>query len=181
MIRTQPIVFGTLLLAVAAARGQSPRDFVRQAVQTELVASQNDHSHWMYFESDRQPSKAVRQWVAEARQVSLNRVVERNGQMLSESQQKQEMSAFINDPRAQSKQRKSGQHDDEQAAELLKILPDAFIWTNSGERDHKILLHFRPDPSVSSTGFGSSRICRHGGRYGDRSRSASDRQPGRGT
>jgi hypothetical protein len=57
------------------------------------------------------------------------------------------MSSFINDPGAQQKQRKSGQHDDEQAAELLKILPDAFLWTSEGARDNELLFHFKPDPA----------------------------------
>lgn len=147
MSGTRAVAIGTLILMAVATSAQSSRDTVRQAVQTELVTSQNDHSHWLYFEWDRQPEKTVKQWVAQARTVSLERVVERDGQPLPESQQKQEMSAFINDPRAQQKKRKSGQHDDEQAAELLKILPDAFIWTNAGERDNEIVLHFRPDPS----------------------------------
>lgn len=138
------VLIGSTAIPSAA---QSPRDLVRKAVQTELVASQNDHSHWRYFEVDRQPSKSVKQWVAEARLVSLQRVIERNGQMIPEAQQKQEMSAFINDPRAQNKQRKSGQHDDQQAAELLQILPSAFIWTNAGEHGNNILFHFKPDPS----------------------------------
>jgi len=56
------------------------------------------------------------------------------------------MSSFINDPGAQNKKRKSGQHDDEQAAELLKILPDAFIWSIEGEKESETLLHFKPDP-----------------------------------
>jgi hypothetical protein len=147
VLGTRQFTFAVVLLATVALSAQSPRDIVRHAVQTELVASENDHSHWLYFESDRQPSKSVKQWVAQARLVSLNRVVERNGQTLSEAQQKQEMGAFINDPRAQSKQRKSGQHDDDQAAELLKILPDAFIWTKTGESGNEILFHFKPDPS----------------------------------
>ncbi|MGA7242561.1 MAG: hypothetical protein WBX19_05235, partial [Terracidiphilus sp.] len=37
-------------------------------------------------------------------------------------------------------------HDDEQAAELLKILPDAFVWTMAGEKGSSLLLHFKPDP-----------------------------------
>src|SRR6185437_12942118 len=89
----------------------------------------NDHSHWLYFEIDRQPGKAVKQWVAQARSVSLNRVVERNGQALSEGQQ-----------------RKSGRHDDAQAAELLQMLPNAFIWTSAGGKGSDIYLHFKPDP-----------------------------------
>lgn len=146
MTRTQPILTLALPLLSVVALAQSPRDIVRQAVQTELVASSNDHSHWLYFEFDRKPDKTVKQWVAQARSVSLERVVERNGQQLPEYQQSQEMSSFINDPSAQLKKRKSGQHDDEQAAELLKILPDAFIWTTEGEQGNEIHLRFKPDP-----------------------------------
>jgi hypothetical protein len=146
VIRTRPLLALAVILTATAASAQNPRDLVRQAVQTELVSARNDHSHWLYFEFDRQPDKTVKQWVAEARSVSLNRVIERNGQPLPDEQQRQEMSTFINDPRAQSKQHKSSQHDDEQAAELLKILPDAFIWNIEGEKGSQILLHFKPDP-----------------------------------
>lgn len=145
MTRTPPLLAFTLLFPVVVS-AQAPRDFVRQAVQTELAASNLDNTHWLYFEWDRKPEKSVKQWVAEARSVSLERVVERDGQPLPDFQQRQEMSSFINDPGAQNKKRKSGQHDDEQAAELLKILPDAFLWNIEGEKGSLTLLHFRPDP-----------------------------------
>jgi hypothetical protein len=144
--RTSPILFTFFLMITASGFAQSAKDLVRQAVQTELASAQNDHTHWLYFEVDRQPDKTVKRWVAQAHSASLNRVLERNGQPLPEWQQKQEMSAFINDPAAQRKQRRSGQHDDEQAAELLKILPDAFIWNIEGEKGSEILLHFKPNP-----------------------------------
>ena len=149
MIGTRPILTFLLLLPAATGVAQSPRDIVRQAVQTELVSARNDHSHWLYFEFDRKPDKTVKQWVAEAHSVSLERVIERDGHSLPEYQQRQEMSSFINDPGAQNKKRKSGQHDDEQAAELLKILPDAFIWNIEAEKGTETLLHFKPDPRFS--------------------------------
>jgi hypothetical protein len=153
VLRTRFFTFATLLAATVGSAAQNPRDIVRQAVQTELSASRDDHSHWLYFEFDRQPSKTVKQWVAETNSVSVNRVVERDGQTVSDSQQRQEMSAFISDRRAQAKQRKSGQHDDEQAAELLKILPDAFLWTTAGEKGRGLLLHFKPDPQFRPPDF----------------------------
>jgi hypothetical protein len=144
--RTRCFTCATVLFAGFVCAAQTPRDIVRQAVRTELDASHNDHSHWLYFEINRQPSKNVKRWVAEANAATVDRVVERDGQTVSESQQRQEMAAFINDSSAQAKQRKSGQHDDEQAAELLKILPDAFIWTLAGEKGNDTVLHFKPDP-----------------------------------
>lgn len=146
MLRTRFFPFATLLVLAVTSAAQTPRDLVRQAVQTELNASRDDHSHWLYFEIDRQPRKAVKQWVAESKAGSLSRVVERDGQSVSESQQRQEMNAFIQDSREQAKRRKSGQHDDEQAAELLRILPDAFLWTDLGQKGSVIRLHFTPDP-----------------------------------
>jgi hypothetical protein len=146
VLRSRFFWLATLLAAALGSAAQTPRDIVRQAVQTELIASRDDHSHWLYFEIDRQPSKTVKQWVAETNSVSVDRVVERNGQTVSDSQQRREMSAFIGDSPAQAKQRKSGQHDDEQAAEMLKILPDAFLWTAAGEKGSDILFHFKPDP-----------------------------------
>ena len=146
MTRTPHILRFAFLLPATIALAQSPRDIVRKAVETELVSARNDHSHWIYFELDRKPEKTVKRWVAEAHSVSLERVVERDGQPLPDYRQRQEMRAFINDPGAQSKKRKSGQHDDEQAAELLKILPDAFIWNIEGEKGNETLLHFKPNP-----------------------------------
>ena len=149
MRKALPVAVGTCLLAAASVVAQTPRDIVRQAVQTELAASRNDHSRWLYFEIDNRPGNSVKQWVADAGPASLTRVVERNGQPLSESQQRQEMAAFINNPRAQSRQHKSSQHDDQQAAELLGLLPDAFIWNKTGEQNGDILLHFRPNPQFA--------------------------------
>jgi hypothetical protein len=125
---------------------QNPKQIVQQAVQTELAASQNDHTHWMYYESEHEPKRTVEQWVAEAQSAGVQRVLKRNGQQLSESQQRTEMDSFINDTRTQAKQRKSSQHDDDQATEMLRLLPDAFLWTKSGEQGSATILHFKPDP-----------------------------------
>jgi hypothetical protein len=64
---------------------------------------------------------------------------------LSPNQQKR-MEGFIRNSDEQAKRRKAGQHDDDQATELLKLLPDAFVWTGTGSQDGRTALHFRADP-----------------------------------
>lgn len=140
------LLLAFLAVLAAASRAQDPRQIVQQAVQTELAADRDDHSHWLYFEIDRQPQKNVKQWVAEARTASLKRIVSRNGQLVPEGEQRNEMDSFVRDSDAQAKQHKNGQHDDEQATELLKILPNAFIWTKKEEKGSDTILHFTPDP-----------------------------------
>ena len=175
MVATRLLTFVTLLAATLCSAAQAPRDIVRQAVQTELTASRDDHSHWLYFEIDRQPSKTVKQWVAETRSGSLDRVIERNGQTLSENEQRQETNGFINDPRAQAKQHKSGQHDDEQAAELLKILPDAFIWTRYRRKGERYPASLQAESAIPTARFRGSRFRSHGRGHDNRPRSASHR------
>jgi hypothetical protein len=150
-LRTGRFIISAFLCAqLAALHAQDPKQIVQRAVQTELAADRDDHTHWLYFETDSEPRKSVKQWVAQAGPATVERVVERDGQALSEEQQRQEMESFMHDTRAQARQHKSGQHDDEQAAELLRILPDAFIWTVQGEKGSDTILHFKPNPQFNS-------------------------------
>lgn len=147
MRKTSGLIACVLVLCVhRPAHAQNPRDIVQQAVKTELSADNNDHSRWAFFETDRKPERAVRQWVAETREGNLRRVVELNGHPLATSEQKSKMDAFVHDTSTRSRQRKNEHHDDEQAAELLRLLPDAFIWTYKGRVGANENLHFRPNP-----------------------------------
>jgi hypothetical protein len=139
----------TILLAACAAQGQSAKQFVAQAVRTELAADAKDHSLWIYLDTDRTSDSNVIQWVADTPAGSLRRVLRRNGQRVSEADQKNSMNDFIHNPSAQAKQNKSDHHDDEQAAEMLSLLPNAFVWTKTGEQNGDTILHFTPDPNFS--------------------------------
>ena len=129
-----------------SSRAQEAKQFVRQAVQSELAADQADHSHWLYFETNRKPDRTVKQWVAETTDGSLRRVTEANGQPIPPPEQRRKMDSFLRDAWARLRQRNGEQHDDQQAAELLRLLPDAFVWAKTGEKENSIVLHFKPDP-----------------------------------
>lgn len=147
MLRTERfLVWAFALWLLPGLHAQQPRQLVQLAVQTELNADQNDHSRWIYFEDDRKPDRSVKQWVAETPQGSVRRVIQLNGQAVSSADQRQKMDAYLQDSSSRSRQRKNEQHDDEQAAELLRLLPDAFIWTHQGQSGGSEILHFRPNP-----------------------------------
>lgn len=135
-----------IALLPAVCYADDARQFVQDAVHTELAKDQADHSHWIYFEIDRKADHSVKQWVAEARDGALRRVVETNGQPVPEPEQRRRMDSFLHDPGARSKQHKSEQHDDQQATELLNMLPQAFLWTNEGAKGRLTMLHFEPNP-----------------------------------
>jgi hypothetical protein len=150
-----PGLLGTILLvqpgtlAFAQTPGQDARAFVQKAVQIEMAKDLADHSHWLYLEVDQKPEHPVRQWVADTANGSLKRILQIDGHRLSPAEQQQRINRFLSDPSAQAKQRKSGAHDDKEAAEMLKLLPKAFIWTRTGEKGNNVVLHFRPDPNFN--------------------------------
>jgi hypothetical protein len=124
-----------------------PKAYVWEAVRAELAASAADHSQWLYYEVDKKPGDGTVQWAAETRMGEIDRVLQKNGHPLSLAQQRGRMDSFIRDSTAQARQRKGGQHDDREAAQMLNMLPNAFIWTITGRRDDATILHFRPNPN----------------------------------
>ena len=137
------------LLLCAAASAQTVQQAVQQAVNTELRDDAQDHTHWLYYEVDLQPGKKVEQWVAETSKGSVKCVVNKNRQKFTKEQQRSAMDAFVNSPAAQTKQRKSGQHDDRQASRMLRMLPQAFIWTKGETHNGETVYHFKPNPSFT--------------------------------
>jgi hypothetical protein len=145
--RARLLAWMILSLVVATARAEEARQLVQRAVQTELAASAADHSCWLYFDVDRKPDSNVEQWVAETRSGALHRVLVDNGLKLTRADQQNAMTSFISSPAAQAKQHKAGQHDDQQATQMLSILPHAFLWTIRGTQGGTTILHFKPDPN----------------------------------
>lgn len=150
MDRCGRLLAWTLLIGICTvASGQQPRQIVQEAVRAEIAADAADHSVWMYYEVDRKPGDGVVQWAAQTRMGELDRVLQLDGRSLSLTQQRTKMEAFIHSSSAQAKQRQSGEHDDKQAAQMLNMLPNAFIWTQTGQHDDMTYLHFRPNPNFT--------------------------------
>lgn len=143
------------LLSGPGLLAQDARQFVQNAVNVELARDQADHSHWLYFEIDKKPVHSVKQWVADTSKGSLKRVIVLDGHALSPQEQQAQIDKYLSNPSALARQRKSNAHDDKQAAEMLELLPKAFIWTREGERGNNIVLHFRPDPNFDPPDFES--------------------------
>jgi len=139
------LLWAIALVVPASCHGDDARQFVQKIVQNELAIDRDDHSHWIYLETDRKDGHSVKQWVAETREGSLRRVIEINGQPVPEAEQRLKMDNYLRDGSARSRQRKSEQHDDQQAREMLNLLPQAFVWTDRGTSGDLRILHFKPD------------------------------------
>jgi hypothetical protein len=133
-------------LLVSVARAQSPQQVIQQAVDAEHAADRNDHSLWLYLEESRKPKERLLQWVASTGQGNVSRVLDKDGQKLLDSQQRDLMQSFLHDPGARKKQLSENNHDNQQIDDLLELLPVAFRWTQTGSTTTAIFLHFEPAP-----------------------------------
>ncbi len=140
-------VLGAVLCASAhAAQVQDAKQIVQQAVNAELAANRDDHSHWRYVKY-LDGNKYV---VVETEFGALKRRVEEGGKPVSAAtmaEDDQYIQKFIHDPGMQAKQRRDGAHDDKSATELLNLMPQAFTWKTESETQETISLHFEPDPN----------------------------------
>ncbi|HEY5214335.1 MAG TPA: hypothetical protein VIJ38_15070 [Acidobacteriaceae bacterium] len=154
--RCAAVFFATLLLAPGAlplaAQTSQPDALqaLRAAVAAEMQASHTDHSIWTYRDQDDTPDKKAIYIAVETHEGTLRRMIKLNGHPLSPGQTEAEtarINKYVHDRTAQAKARKNSAHDDAQAAEMLKMLPDAFIWSTQGETADQITLHFQPNPN----------------------------------
>jgi hypothetical protein len=142
---------GTLPLAAQSSQPEALQA-VRAAVASEMQNSQTDKSIWTYMDHDRTADKDAIYRVVETRQGDLRRMVELNGKPVTgtaEQAETQRIDTYINDSAAQARARRNGAHDDAQAAALLKMLPDAFIWSVVGQNAEFITLRFTPNPNFN--------------------------------
>jgi hypothetical protein len=140
------------LLAAQVASDPNAIAIVRGAVAAQLNADRTDHSNWINRDHDRE-GRDVTYFCVGSPQGELRRMIELNGHLLSpEEKQKetQRIAEYVRDPDAQARKRKDAAKDDAQATELLKMLPDAFLWTIVSDNPTDTTLSFRPNPSFNA-------------------------------
>jgi hypothetical protein len=148
------LVLASLPLAAQQPTVSQPAavEAVRVAVASELRFADTDKSIWTYRDRDDSPERRALYQTVETRQGDLRRLLELNGQPLSPEAAQAEKSRilkFVRDNAEQSKARKNGAHDDAQASEMLKMLPEAFLWTIASEDRETVTLHYTPNPAFN--------------------------------
>lgn len=134
-----------------AAQGND-RDLVQAVVNHELEADRNDHSRWMYRDVNKEHGKSTVRLVVQTSQGDLSKTIEINGQPLTPEQQKadeQRMHQFVTDQAVREKQKESHKQDDQKAAALTRMLPDAFQWKKIAEQADETTLAFQPNPKFN--------------------------------
>ena len=118
-------------------------ELVGQVVANELMAYEQDQSHWRYWLRKEEHGQMEIREIVETRDGTLDSLLFRNGQPLTPEECRKD------DERIQSelrKKRQKKQEDAGKAIQLLKLLPAAFLFEYESEEGTLLRLRFKPNP-----------------------------------
>ena len=154
---TYALAVAGLLCVCIAASAQGPakpedraRAIVSAAVQKELESDRDDHTPFAYRDHDVTPDHDTVYLVVETPQGDLKRKLEDHGHAIGEQEQatdEQHLQALATNPAEIQKQRANEHHDNDQAEQMLRLLPEEYLWTIRNETPEEVTLTFRPDPA----------------------------------
>jgi hypothetical protein len=127
----------------------NPNQFVREMVQRELDAENNDHTHWRFHYHKEADGVAQDRDVIRTKEGSLARTLLIDGQPLTAEQRgkdEERMRKLVDDPNERAKRDHREKQDAEKARDLLKAIPDAFIFKYDGMDGNLVRLTFIPSP-----------------------------------
>src|SRR5215472_349266 len=123
--------------------------YVRLAIDHELAEQDRDHSHWRYS-LHREDNKGTQDRdVIETSEGSLSRTLLKWGRPLNAEEREADnarMQKQISDPEERAKHAKREKKDSEKARQMLRSIPEAFLFSYDGEQDGKVRLTFVPNP-----------------------------------
>jgi hypothetical protein len=140
------------------ARSQTPqnphddsKELVRDVIAYELDEQAKDQSLWCFRKTEEKDGKPQHSMVAcQSKAGEIDRLVAINGHMLDARQQQEEdrrIQNLLRSPAQLRKQRQQQHEDAQQATKLLKMIPEAFLFTRESETNDLVKLKFRPNPN----------------------------------
>ena len=137
-----------LLAATVAVAQDDAQALVSRMVANELASQEHPH-YWMYLDHQRKAEKDEVNRVLQMPQCWLIWPVSINGRVPTEEERKRaqmQLERLVNDSEARKKNREEIDADAEKSAALLKMLPEAFLFTEHGQVGKSLRLTFLPNP-----------------------------------
>lgn len=147
-------LFALAVMACAAhaQSDQEARAIVRKVVDNEIRMEAADHSRWMYKDAYKSPTTNTVKIIIQCPEANLAELIEINGHAPSAQDHQADLNRnqqLLTDASLRAKQRRAEAHDGQQADELMKLLPNAFLWQIVSRNEGTLTLAYRPDPNFS--------------------------------
>jgi signal transduction histidine kinase len=128
---------------------------VRDTIEHEIDAQAKDRSLWCYRKLEEKGGQQRLFTLCQARGAQIERLQAVNGKTLDESQREaenQRIEKLLKNPRELRKKERQQREDAKQAANLLELIPDAFVFRMEEKDGNKIKLKFKPNPAFHPSG-----------------------------
>lgn len=136
---------------------------VRDIMQHEVHAQEKDDSLWCYRKLQEKDGKVELFASCQTRGAEINRLLAVDGKPLTTEQsaaEEKRIEKLLTDRDLLKKRHQQQDDDAKQAATILKILPDAFLFEQEKTDGERISLRFSPNPAFHPSGF-AEQVLHH--------------------
>jgi|ERR1035438_824311 hypothetical protein len=128
---------------------------VRETMNHEVDSQAQDRSLWCYRKLVEKDGKQETYAVCQAKGAEIDRLLAVNGKELDDRQRQAEnlrIENLVRSERELAKQARRQHEDAKHAEDLMKLIPNAFVFRLEGRDDEKIALKFTPNPEFRPSG-----------------------------
>ncbi len=147
------VVLSVVLLCspiLAQKSDKSANELARVVINNELKAEREDHSHWMLRLDTEKPNHPEEvDEVVETKSGDLQYPILVNGKPATEQQRKdadKRLQQLAKDPDKLHKTLQDKNKDEDHSQRMLKVLPQAFLFSYGERRGNLVQLNFTPNP-----------------------------------
>jgi len=154
-LRVLVLLIATPCCFSASAGAQEPQvsaqDLAKKAVDNQIKASEQDNTHWLYHDRIEKPNGEIEEKVViETSKGEIYRVFSVNGNPLNPAQREKEdqrIWKLLHDESRQKKAEQSEAQDAEKMDKVMKVLPQALLFSYGSRKEDAIQLLFKPNPA----------------------------------
>ncbi|MBV9180173.1 MAG: hypothetical protein JO356_02590 [Acidobacteria bacterium] len=142
-------LFWTVQVESQSTTELTPADLIKAVVRHELSTPNDSEVHWKYLLYKEVDGKIETREVVETSFGTLDRLIAVAGRPLTDAEQRTEADRifhFSHDPKQQRTLQESRRKDFERCKTFLNLIPEAFVFQNSGAPGRVEKIAFRPNP-----------------------------------
>jgi hypothetical protein len=132
---------------------QDATQYVRETIKYQMAADAADHTHWRYRIHREDDKGAQDRDVIDTKEGQLARTLLINGQPLTAEQRAADearMKKLVEDAGERAKRDKRAKDDEDKGIQMLKAIPDAFVFKYEGAENGQVRLSFFPNPHYNA-------------------------------
>jgi hypothetical protein len=132
---------------------QDATQYARDIIQHQLQAEAADHTHWRYRIHREDEKGSQDRDVIDTKEGQIARTLFINGQPLTTEQRAADearMKKLVEDAGERAKREKRAKDDEDKLTQMVKAIPDAFIFKYDGAENGQVRLSFFPNPHYNA-------------------------------